>query len=92
MAKCYLVNEKVIYKYGTKFFWKKQMIILFLLKNVQTWGARKFKNVFTTRKRLLLSALNTSVCWLSIHLQDNMFQVRENFAKNEKIEKFGKKN
>ena len=64
------------------------MIILFLLKNVKTWGAWKFKKVFTTRKRLLLTALNTSVCWLSIYLLEGIFQVRENLAKNEKIEKF----
>ena len=67
------------------------MVILFLLKNVQTWGERKYKKVFTTRRRLLLTALNTSVCWLSIHLLVGIFQVRENLAENEKIEKFEKK-
>ena len=77
--------------YVAKFCWKKQMIIHILLKNVKTWGAWKFKKAFNTRKRLLLTALNTSVCWLSIHLLDGIFQFRENLAKNEKIEKFEKK-
>ena len=46
----------------------------------------------TRYKRLLLTALNTSVCWLSIHLLVGIFQVRENLAKNEKVWKIRKKN
>ena len=67
------------------------MVILFLLKNFQTWGERNFKKVFTTKNSSLLTALNTSVCWLSILWLDGILQVRENLAKNEKIEKFEKK-
>jgi hypothetical protein len=63
------------------------MVILFLLESLKL----EAKKVFTTRNSSLLTALNTLVCWLSIHLLGGIFKVRENLAKNEKIEKFEKK-